>query len=307
VSPLESDGAAPATEAARNVEPVATHTDQTIASRERPSGPVLKAEADLCRWASQYAVAGLPVLPLRPAGKLPLTAHGLHDATADPHLVAEWWRRWPTANVGVRTGDLYERGRLLVIDLDGAEGEQSWAALVERQGPVETLTSTTGRGRHLWLTAPADRPLGNSAGRLGPGVDTRGRGGYVLVPPSVHPSGRRYRWSDCRNLAAAPPWLPDRLDPPPRPVAPVATPARATAGKGRGPLGGLVQTIFSAPEGTRNSRLYWSACRLAEHVAAGSIDPGEGAYALSAAARAVGLDDREAAATLASARRGVQP
>ncbi|MGH7487948.1 MAG: bifunctional DNA primase/polymerase, partial [bacterium] len=58
----------------------------------------------LATAALEYAARGWPVLPIRPRAKLPLTEHGLHDATTDPELITQWWERWPDANIGIRTG-----------------------------------------------------------------------------------------------------------------------------------------------------------------------------------------------------------
>jgi hypothetical protein len=81
------------------------------------------------------------------------------------------------------------------------------------RGPVNILGGHRWRGRHLFFKMPQG-PVGNSAGRIATGIDVRGAGGYVLAPPSVHPSGRRYEWSvDCApKIAEAPTWLLDRIN-----------------------------------------------------------------------------------------------
>jgi hypothetical protein len=163
--------------------------------------------------AMRYSSHGIPVFPIRPGTKKPLTRHGVYDATADPDQVWRYWRRWPMASIGVACGP--ESG-WLVVDVDGPEGEASWAALEREHGPAPTLTSITARGRHLIYAYPPGCELGCSSGLLGPRLDSRGAGGYVLVPPSVHPSGQPYRWSSDMhpgpNGAQEPPsWLLDRL------------------------------------------------------------------------------------------------
>jgi Bifunctional DNA primase/polymerase, N-terminal len=180
--------------------------------------------------AHRYAHLGIPVFPLTPRGKAPVIprvhpegdplrdicrgqcgqqGHGLYDATDDHEQVERWWIRWPRANIGVRTGTI---SGLLVVDLDGPEGEAAWSRLEETYGPVLTLESRTGTGRHLYFTYPPGLDLGNSKGRLGPHIDTRAEGGYVLAPPSVHPSGALYRWRWADAAPAWPPaWLLDRL------------------------------------------------------------------------------------------------
>lgn len=115
--------------------------------------------------------------------------------------------------VGLATG---ERSGVVVIDLDrknGIDGLESLSAL----GDVpETLTARTGSGGlHLYFRHPGI-PVKNSAGVLGPGIDVRGDGGYVVLPPSPHRSGGRYEWLNAAPIAELPPWLLTLLRNPPR-------------------------------------------------------------------------------------------
>jgi hypothetical protein len=120
---------------------------------------------ELLEAALNYAGRGWPVLPLVPRGKMPLTRHGLKDATTDPAMVDQWWRRWPAANIGVVTGSA---SGLLVVDLDGEDGLTSWARLEAEHDAVVTLEQATGSGGvHLLLRYPEGLELGTSAGRLG--------------------------------------------------------------------------------------------------------------------------------------------
>lgn len=152
---------------------------------------------------------GLAVFPCRRREKLPLTPHGCLDASREPPQISAWWSRWPDANVAVATGPL--SGLFVVdVDVDGEEGEASLRLLEAEHGALPaTVEVITGRGRHLWLRLPAAADVRNSAGQLGGGLDVRGAGGYVLAPPSLHPSGRRYAWSvdSAGLLADPPPWL----------------------------------------------------------------------------------------------------
>jgi hypothetical protein len=160
--------------------------------------------------ALAYAARGWPVLPLN--GKLPRTPHGLKDATTDPDTLRAGWARWPEAGIGIRTGD-----GLVVLDVDGDCGSDSLHELERKHGelPATVEVVTGGGGRHVYFTH-AGEPVRNSAGKLGPGLDVRGDGGYVAAPPSAHPSGRRYQWEvsshpDDVELASAPTWLLERL------------------------------------------------------------------------------------------------
>ena len=129
-------------------------------------------------------------------------AGGLHRATTDIAVVERWWHDLPELNIGIATG-----GRFFVVDVDGDDGEASLCKLEARHGALPpTREVITGRGRHVYLRSRA--AVRNTAGKLGPGLDSRGTGGYVAAPPSVHPSGRVYAWSvDSTRIAGAPVWL----------------------------------------------------------------------------------------------------
>jgi len=159
-----------------------------------------------------YAPRGWPVLALHSGtsaggctcgspdcnspGKHPRTAHGLRDATTNAETIRELWARWPDANLGIATGAV---SGLVVLDMDPRHGgEDSLDELVRRIGPLpetpEVLTG--GAGRHIYFAHPGSGQVIRNATTLGglPGLDLRGDGGYVVAPPSVHGSGRRYEW-----------------------------------------------------------------------------------------------------------------
>jgi hypothetical protein len=158
-------------------------------------------KSELGRAALGYAEHGWPVFPCRPRGKEPyIGPPGFHQATTDLDTVREWWTRWPDANIGLYPGP----AGLLVIDVDGPAGEAVAQALGLLSEP--TLTSVSGRaggGRHLYFRHPGFH-VGNRD--LGPHLNVRGDAGYVLVPPSVHPTGTRYRWAGrAEEIAPLPP------------------------------------------------------------------------------------------------------
>ena len=186
--------------------------------------------SDILKAAHWYAKRGWAVLPCK--GKAPLTRHGWQDATRDPAIIAQWWERWPDANVAIAT----EPAGLVVVDVDvkdDAPGLDSWADLRRElglQGETVTCETPTG-GLHVYYRGNG-HAIGCSAGKLAPGLDVRAQGGYVLAPPSVHPDGGIYGWAlGCGphelDLAALPPPLAERLagpkDTEPRPV-PVRAP-----------------------------------------------------------------------------------
>lgn len=149
------------------------------------------AAGELLAAALNYARAGFPVLPLD--GKVPRNSNGLTGATTDPAVIAGWWQRWPSANVGLRTG---AASGLVVLDIDPRHGGTTTLAQLERARgrlPAGPSALTGSGGRHLYF-ADRDGKVRNSAGKLGDGLDVRGEGGYVVAPPSVHESGNPYKW-----------------------------------------------------------------------------------------------------------------
>ena len=277
--------------------------------------------------ALAYARRGLRVLPLHhpvpvpgrtgpggvgcscgdpgcgPVGKHPRTRNGLYDATRDPAQVAAWWRRWPQANIGLVTGELVD-----VLDVDGAGGRAAlrhWATQhdLHLEGPLVR----TGSGWHHYL-APSG--AGNRAGVL-EHVDWRGRGGYVVAPPSQHASGTRYRW--LRPLTPdlpATPWtlrsllLPARQQQP----QPAARLREAATGHpyGQAALHRELAAVAQAPKGRRNHTLYQAGIRLYSLVAGGVLEHEEVEAGLLAAAEASRLlveEPLQTRRTLASAER----
>jgi hypothetical protein len=152
----------------------------------------------MIRHALALAKQGMAVFPCRCRDKIPATAHGLKDATTDLEQIRAWWDLDPNFNVAIATGAI---SKIFVVDVDGPDAERELRRL-ELPATVEAITA---RGRHLYFKHP-NAPVRNTAGKIAPGVDTRGDGGYVLAPPSIHPSGALYRWAPngIRTAAAAP-------------------------------------------------------------------------------------------------------
>ena len=268
---------------------------------------VLGANA-LLAAALDYAERGWPVLPLRPAAKVPhgsLALHGLHDATCDPSRIKAWWKASPTANVGIRTGLGID-----VIDIDGIDAR----AALEARCPEAFdggLLVATGRGWHLYF-ATSGLP---SRTAVLPGVDVRGAGGYVVAPPSAHPDGQRYRFVDKGGDTT--------LERPPEHLVPVpqgflelcnsAPPAPATRGPvplrsgieayARRALAGECAAVKSMNEGARNDRLNRAAFSMGTLVGARALDGAVVAGALLQSALSAGLSEREATRTITSGLR----
>ncbi|WCN01890.1 bifunctional DNA primase/polymerase [Streptomyces sp. M92] len=226
--------------------------------------------------------------------------HGVHDASTDPARVRELFAAAPWATgYGIACG--LPPHHLIGVDLDTKSETDSTAALRELALrhlftiPPTVVVLTPSGGRHLWLSGPPDAVVPNSAGRLAPGIDIRGAGGYLVGPGSRTRHGAYSAAPGTAHLAPAPcpPALLRLLLPPPRPRR--HTPAHTgTDAHGRG----LVQFVLAAHPGQRNTRLFWAACRAYENgIGAALVAP------LVEAARSTGLTEHEARATIASAAR----
>lgn len=155
---------------------------------------------DFLTRALAYALAGWLVLALRPRGKTPLTPHGVNDATSSVQVIQGWWARWPDANLGVAIPDGYA-----VLDFDSQDA--LWQLKAEGRELPATVRMRTARGAHFWY-----RIEGQVRNRVAilPGIDIRAAGGYVVVPPSIHPTGVIYEWVvplERDAIAPAPEWL----------------------------------------------------------------------------------------------------
>lgn len=272
------------------------------------------------RAAVAYARLGWPVVPLHgwdgkrctcldaecpsPA-KHPRTRHGLKDASTDPATIGGWWKRWPASNVGLLTGVKFD-----VLDVDGEEGDLALGEVARGAGVPEMVTTgpmaSTGKGWHLLFLPTGE---GNRA-RLVDHVDWRGTAGYIVAPPSLHATGRRYRWlPGCgpgAPLEAAPGWLLDLVRRP-APAAPGTVPIRArSGGYGRAALESELGRLALAPVGARNDTLNRAAFAMGQLIGGGHLEPSEAAGALLAVALRIGLGGVEAERTISSAlRRGL--
>lgn len=241
------------------------------------------------------------------AGKHPWTRRGVRAATTDPITIRRWWRAHPNANIGVATGMI---NRLLGIDVDGDAGVISWASVTAHHGHPQTATVRSGSGGlHLLFGLPESFvgwvgcPVGSA---LGVGVHVRGEGGHLVAPPSVHHSGRRYRWANDRQINDAPNWLLDLLRTEP-PSAQGATPAgRPLASETEDGASAAwrhrqLDLVRTASPGTRNDTLFRRALPMFGLVKAGLLDEATTRRLIVAAADGAGLTSPETRATLDSA------
>lgn len=271
-------------------------------------GAVLRAAAamPLSDAARSFAEAGVPIFPCRRLGKEPRTEHGFHDASAELRQVAAWWRRWPTANIGVPTGAV---SGFEVVDVDVHPAGTGYAAFgrAQRAGLLDgwaVLVRTPSGGLHAYYPASPDDPH-RSWQAPAAHVDFRGDGGYIVVPPSTvvgHAGERSYTVVATATSDGAPVdarALRELLDPRPEPT-PWAGPRERV---GDLDPDRLARWVAARGEGERNRALFWAACRAAE-AGVPSVD----AHAvLGPAAERAGLPVPEITTTIRSAYRTAYP
>ena len=218
--------------------------------------PVLSTKTNL-EAALAYAANGFPVFPLHwptevgcscekatctNVGKHPLTRHGFMDATTDKEQIKSWLEAWPSANIGMPTG---KASGFAVVDCDAEAAIRSFC-LDRFPGAQNTRSSRTGRGAQFFFQYQ-DGIRNDTGKKLGPKIDVRGDGGYVILPPSLHANGRRYEWLNENKLLPLPPSLLEILRNSPACIDEAESGQRFfdTAGALAGvPLGQRDETIF---------------------------------------------------------------
>ena len=157
-----------------------------------------------------------PVFPCRADNKSPHTKNGFKDATINEEDIRAWWRKWPDAMIGVPTGKV---SGFFVVDQDlkpgGGNGPATWDQWCKdnrREVALTRVHTTPSGGRHaLYRYSPDVEIRSISLGVLGPGIEIKGEGGYVIVPPSVMSDKKQYTASEITEISEPPNWLLDLI------------------------------------------------------------------------------------------------
>jgi hypothetical protein len=269
-------------------------TNHTHQLAELPS----VTRARLAGWLG-LAERGWHLFPVRAGDKRPAIRGWQHRASTDPDRLLEFYSQHPTFNAGIACGP----SGLLVVDADIAKaggdshgyraGAQVLAELAASHGrlPDSFSVSSPSGGQHVYFTVPPDSTLGNTARTLGPLLDTRGAGGYVLAPGSWlaprqahdnhpgHPGGT-YELLDDTNPAELPAWLHQALTEhrPPAVSAPAERTSIGVRWLGRyldAVLRQELERVHTAGAGAHNSAVFTAARALGQLAAGGALDPAE--------------------------------
>jgi Bifunctional DNA primase/polymerase, N-terminal len=265
------------------------------------------ARSAVLEAALDYAGRGWPCFPL--VGKKPLKdSHGYKDATLEPDELRRMFVVRRVDGVGIAVG----AAGLLVVDLDGPVAVEAWRELtdwLDPLAPTPVVRSPGGPDRwHLYFAGDDPRARSTSRGTVGPMIETKAAGHYVVAPPSTHPGGGRYAWARFAwPPSPAPEWLleltkPKHVGPPPAGERRELEPGASATRYGAVALDGIVADMRAAVAGDkggngRNATLHRLARRCGRLVAAGQLAEDLAENELVAAAVAHGLDEREALAT----------
>lgn len=215
------------------------------------------SQSDCLTAALDYASRGLRVLPIAPGKKIPCNTNGCTGASCIGDQVRRWYERTPNAGVGIAGGG---PARLVIIDVDGEIGALSLSSLeqtIERLPRTATARTRSG-GRHLYFRVPAAfniEQIRNSASKLGPNLDVRGTGGYVVAPPTPG-----YTWVTDDEIAELPKAWAERI------VSNTGQSKYTNAA-----IRNELQRVIDEPEFSRNDQLNKSAFALGQLVASGNL------------------------------------
>ena len=211
------------------------------------------------RSALIYARRGWRVLPATD-NKVPLIKGWPKFASTDPNQIREWWRKNPTANIGIATGS---ESDFWVIDIDVKHGLNGWDSITEKFGELkfgeqDLCVKTPSGGYHLYFKWDPEIPVTVAANVL-PGVDIRGETGFIMAPPSsfrVDGKERFYRFNDENNsIPEAPEWAKQLARSTLLPTTPGG--GRKTASRFN-----VCEAMEGVQQGNRDTAIYRYACHL---------------------------------------------
>ena len=256
--------------------------------------------------AQVYADAGKRIFPVKVKDKQPAFIsgfnHGFKDATTSKESIKKAWAT-TNFNIGLATGEV---NNLVVVDVDD---EKIWGNFWATRGELPQCPKvTTGKGHHLYFAYPKGRRIHNKQ-EPGNGFDIRANGGYVVAPPSIHHSGKVYKFTNTGEPPELPEWLLELIAEPKKTAnrtldfnaaIPAANDSQGYCMKA---LDSECLAVATAPEGTRNAALNTASFCIGQLVASGGIAEHVAREALTQAAQQCGLTANEVVKTISSGMR----
>jgi putative DNA primase/helicase len=245
----------------------------------------------------------VPIFPCTKE-KTPRTPHGYKDATTETKGIKRWWQKHMFAMIGMPTGTA---SGIDVLDLDVKNGKNGFNAVPNWQDLSPIIVRTPSGGAHLWFKS--DGTVRCSTSAIAPGVDTRGEGGYVILPPSFNIEGKYlFEKGGIGELGSLPPWpeefaiakrsraLPSLAAVQKEPTHYADTESLSAASE----LNEACAEMAATNEGSRNDTLNKLAFTLGQLIGAGRLEKSAATARLAEAAKKAGLGDAEIAATIKS-------
>lgn len=255
---------------------------------------------------------GWAVFPLARGSKVPAVSKsdggkGVKDATRYLDDIERWAKKYPDANIGIACGI---PSGIMVIDVDPRNGGPESLAKLAARGQILTPCPRARTGNGGWhYIYRYQAGVINSKSKLGPGIDVKTTGGYIVGAPSWigksdSGAGGFYEWEISPFEVAVPRlpiWVSTQLTRREVGSSPSSFSPPAYSGAGGDPVAPLIQFVQRAGLGTRNDRLYWSACRAGELIRSHKVGESATVNRLFQAALACGLDGKESIKTINSA------
>jgi predicted P-loop ATPase len=254
-----------------------TGNKQKPSTRQKTS-----ASTEILTAALDYAKRNIPVFPCDPATKKPLVENGFYAATIDLVTIKDWWRQFPRAMIGIPTGSA---SQIFVVDADVDSERGNGHDTLKKLGfdQLDSRAAVTPRGgTHFYFRHQEGlrNTVGDAIHGIGPAVDTRGEGGYVIAPPSMCADGRRYEWLEdgATTIGPVPQAILDalkrvrKIDDPSKSVARAGSTKsvnRMNAAYARAAKDRECGEVEKAPVGSRNHTLNQAAFSLGQLVGAG--------------------------------------
>jgi hypothetical protein len=198
--------------------------------------------------AIAYRRRGFSPIPIKPRDKRPLIQWEKYQTEpASEETIKHWFQSWPNANIGLVTGAVSD---CIVVDLDSDEATKKLKSRLGDYDLSAVPRSRTGKGWQLFFKYPGVS-IPNRTGVLS-NMDIRGDGGYVVVPPSIHPNGKQYKWEISLNGQL--PELPEEL------LKIIQSPTRTEQGARE--RFDTAKALAGVPEGQRDETVFKLACKL---------------------------------------------
>ena len=149
---------------------------------------------EILDYALFYVSYGLSVIPLKPGEKVPLTKWEQYQKEPPSITEVQRWFKDTDNNIAIVCGKV--SGNLVVVDFDDKEVYEKFMKEIENDSELKSIIETTWlvettKGYHIYLRVDSNKPV--LTGKMAK-VDIKGEGGYVVAPPSLHPSGKRYEF-----------------------------------------------------------------------------------------------------------------